>query len=320
MEGKCKIAECAAPDVPCHDGCEDYKTCSNFIAEIIEKKAAKEKTSSEIKQSNLNWTGQAFSIQELPLVSSRTSPVLIGIVGKAAAGKTSYLAMLYTLLLRGKSLKEFNFAGTKTILGWDELHHRLKLKQGSVPFPTPTPASSNRLYHFALRNRGEQLKDVLFSDASGEVFSLWSIHREDEQAQNARWIYANSNGFMLFIDCQALVEGQSLAKREIMRIAKQLSHDLKDRPVIAVWSKSDKKNEILPTIIDSLKAELSALFTNYNEIDISNFLEPGPDELVHENNLSAVNWLLERIIIPSNADLTLDAITSDDLLINYRSK
>lgn len=320
MKGKCNIQDCAAPEVACHMRNDDYKTCPNFIAETIEKKAAKDKTSSEIRQSNLNWTGQAFSIKELPLVSSRTSPVLIGILGKADAGKTSFLAMLYTLLLRGKSLKEFDFAGTKTILGWDELHHHLKLKQGSVPFPAPTPASSNRLYHFALRNRSEQLKDILFSDASGEVFSLWSVNREDEQAENARWIYANSNGFMLFIDCQALIEGQNLAKREIMRIAKQLSHDLKGRPVIAVWSKSDKKNEILPTIIDSLKAELSALFTNYNEIDISNFLEPGPDELVHENNLSAVNWLLEKIIIPSNADLTPDTTTSEDLLINYRGK
>jgi len=80
--------------------------------------------------------------------------------------------MLYTLLLSGKKLKEFHFAGTKTILGWDELYHRLKLKKGNVAFPQPTPVTSNRLYHLALRSEEGLLKDVLFADASGEYFRL----------------------------------------------------------------------------------------------------------------------------------------------------
>ncbi len=322
MTGKCKIAECGAPEIPCHNGCEDFTTCPNFIAEIVEKKTKKGKLTTDEKKSNLNWTGQAFSLDELSLISSRTSPALIGIVGKADAGKTTFLAMIYTLLLNGRTFKEFNFAGTKTILGWDELHHRLRLKQGEVPFPPPTPVGSHRLYHFALRNRDEQLKDVLFSDASGEVFSLWSINRDDddENAEIARWIYSNSNAFMLFIDCEALIEQKNLAKREIMRIAKQLCHDLKNRPVIAVWSKSDKKAEILSTIKDSLKTELENLFSNYQEIEISNFLEPGPDELVHKNNLAAIDWLLEKIMLSSNPDLTLAETNSDDLFINYKGK
>ena len=228
--------------------------------------------------------------------------------------------MVYTLLLNGKKLQDYNFAGTKTILGWDELHHRLKLSQGGVPFPPPTPVTSNRLYHFALRNSEEHLKDILFADASGEVFSLWSVNREDENAESARWIYSNSNAFMLFIDCEALLKDKNFAKREIMLIARQLSHDLKDRPVIAVWSKSDKKTEVLPVIKESLKSELENLFSNYHEIEISNFLEPGPDELVHKNNLTVIDWLLEKIMLPSNPDLTLARTDSNDLFINYKGK
>lgn len=318
MTGKCNLPECPAPEAGCHLGKDDFTQCENFVPEVAEKKVKKEKAA-ELKKSSLGWSGQAFTPNELALISSRTSPILVGIVGKADAGKTTFLAMLYTLLLSGKNLTEFNFAGTKTILGWDELYHRLKLKKGNVAFPQPTPVTSNRLYHLALRNEEGLLKDILFADASGEVFSSWSVNRNDETADNARWIYSNSNAFILFIDCEALFEDKNAAKKEVMLLARQLTHDLKDRPVIAVWSKADKKGAVLPSIKDTLKTELETLFSNYKEIEISNFLEPGPDELVHVNNLAVVDWLLEKILIPSAPDLSLDKIVSDDLFINYKN-
>lgn len=319
MEGKCNLQECPAPEAGCHLGKDDCTLCENFVVEAAEKKIKKEKAL-DLQRSSIGWSGQAFTTDELALVSSRTSSIFIGVIGKADAGKTTFLAMLYTLLLSGKKLKDYNFAGTKTILGWDGLYHRLKFKKGNVAFPQPTPVTSNRLYHLALRNGDQQLKDVLFADASGEVFSLWSVNRNDDNADNARWIYSNSNAFILFIDCEALLVDKNFAKKEVMLIARQLTHDLKDRPVIAVWSKTDKKNEVLPSIKDTLKTELQDLFTNYKEIEISNFLEPGPDELIYTNNLAVVDWLLERIMIPSSPDLSLDGIVSDDLFINYKGK
>ena len=319
MTGKCNLPECPAPEAACHLGKDDCTQCENFVVEEVTKKIKRGK-GAELQKSSLGWSGQAFTTDELALVSSRTSPILIGVVGKADAGKTTFLAMLYTLLLSGKKLNDYNFAGTKTILGWDGLYHRLKIKKGNVAFPQPTPVTSNRLYHLALRNEEQQLKDVLFADASGEVFSLWSVNRNDENADNARWIYSNSNAFMLFIDCEALLVDKNSAKKEVMLIARQLTNDLRGRPVIAVWSKSDKKSEVLPSIKDTLKTELETLFSNYKEIEISNFLEPGPDELVHTNNFTVVDWLLEKTMIPSSPDLTLDKIVSDDLFINYKSK
>lgn len=317
MAGKCKIKECGAPDVKCHLGEDDYTKCKNFEVEV---KKRKRKILKELKKSNLDWSGQALTTDKLEIVSSRTSPIIIGLVGKADAGKTSFLAMLYTLLLNGKKLKEYNFAGTKTILGWDELYHKLKFKNNSVSFPEPTPTAVNRLYHLALRNEEQQLKDVLFADASGEVFTLWAADINDEDAENARWIYSNSNAFMLFIDCKALLVDKNAAKREIMFIARRLTHDLKNRPVIALWSKSDKKDEVLQIIKNTLVTELKNLFSNYTEMKISNFLDPGPDDLVHKNNLEALDWLLKKIMIPSTPDLSLEATSSNDLFLNYKGK
>jgi hypothetical protein len=45
MSGKCKLEECAAPITPCHEGCDDYKTCKNWVEDPSEIKANKEKYS-----------------------------------------------------------------------------------------------------------------------------------------------------------------------------------------------------------------------------------------------------------------------------------
>ncbi len=120
MAGKCNLPECPAPEAGCHLGKDDFTQCENFVVEAMEKKIKKE-NAAKLKKSSLGWNGQAFTTNELALVSSRTSSILIGVVGKADAGKTTFLGMLYTLLLSGKKLKDYNFAGTKTILGWEGL-------------------------------------------------------------------------------------------------------------------------------------------------------------------------------------------------------
>jgi Double-GTPase 2 len=317
MAEKCSNPECAAPP-HCHENHDDYTKCTFWLKNNSVKIEKKEKLKSEVSKTNLSWTGEPFKIEDVEQVSRRTSPIFIGVIGKADAGKTTFLAMLYTLLLNGKKLKEYNFTGTKTILGWDELYHRLKVQKNRVAFPDPTPSQYYRLLHFALRNSNNQLKDIFLSDASGEVFSNWSQNRDDASADNARWIYTNSNAFILFIDCIDLINRKNLAKTEIIDIAQMLTHDLKGRPVIAVWSKSDKKEEVHTKIINSLKEELQNLFANYTEIDISNFSTDDPDKLVHENNLEVIEWLLNKILVPSLEKLVVNGIYKNDLFLNYK--
>lgn len=317
MAAKCSNPDCAAPP-HCHEGHDDYTKCEFWLKNNSVKIENKEKPKKESKTSNLTWTGEPFKMDDVEQVSRRTTPIFIGIVGKADAGKTTFLAMLYTLLLNGKKFKNYNFTGTKTILGWEELYHKLKVLKNKVAFPDPTPSQYYRLLHFALRNVDNQLKDIFLSDASGEVFSYWSQNRDDANAANARWIYESSNGFILFIDCQDLINRKNLAKTEIIDIAQMLQHDLKGRPVIAVWSKSDKKGEVHPKLKESLKEELQILFTNYTEIDISNFSTDDPDKLVHENNLEVIDWLLKQILVPTGKELVVTGNHESDLFLNYK--
>ncbi len=317
MIRKCSNPECPAPP-HCHEGKDDYTKCEFWLKNNplkYEKTKLPQKGSGK---SNLSWTGKPFKIEDIAQVSGRNIPIVIGVVGKADAGKTTFLAMLYTLLLNGSKFKDYDFAGTKTIIGWDELHHKLKVLKNRVSFPDPTPSQYYRLLHISLRNSENQLKDILLSDVSGEVFSLWSQDRDDTNAENARWVYSNSDAFVLFLDCEDLASRKNLAKTEIIDIAQMLIHDLQKRPVIAVWSKADKKDEVHQKIRISVEEELKGLFKDLTIMDISNFSMNEPDKLVHENNLEVIDWLLSKIIVPSGNELIIESHHKTDLFFNYR--
>ncbi|EKR45814.1 hypothetical protein LEP1GSC151_0260 [Leptospira interrogans serovar Grippotyphosa str. LT2186] len=319
MNLKCSNPDCPAPP-HCHEGEEDYDQCKFWKDNNAKIENKIEQVQVQQKKSELSWTGQSYRIEDIFQISIRTSINLIGIVGKANAGKTTFLAMLYTLLLKGKKFKRYKFAGTKTILGWDELYNKLKIQMNSVAFPDPTPSQYYRLLHFALRDSEERLKDLLLSDASGEVFSVWSQNNKDENAEIARWVYSNSNGFMLFIDCEDLIFRKNAAKTEILDMAQMLNSNLCNRPVIAVWSKSDKIAEINPKIKNSLQEELKRIFLNYKEIQISNYSMDDPDVLVHENNIETIDLLLDQFSKTSIQEIVVDNKFMGDIFLGYKGK
>ncbi len=258
--------------------------------------------------------------EDISRISYRNLPIILGVIGKADAGKTTFLAMLYTLLLRGERFSGYNFAGSKTLLGWDELYYKLKVQKNKVAFPDPTPVEYLRLHHLALKNSAAKLFDLFLCDASGEVFSYWSQNRDDVRADNARWVYRHANAFILFIDCDDLIARKNKAKTEIIDIAQMLQYDLKNRPVIAVWSKADKKEKVHKTIQESLSVELTEMFPQFTEIDISNFSKDDPDALVHENNIKVIDWLLEQLTLPTGVTFDHPVINSKDPFLFYQGK
>lgn len=325
MKGKCTKADegCTAPHGPCHESGEQHITCEHWLKNNPEQNETEQKeenphTNDAAVPSSVNWTGAPLKMNELATITSRGTPCFIGIIGKADAGKTTFLAMLYTLLYNGKTLKNYHFAGSKTIIGWDELYQRLKVKKNKVDFPDPTPANYYRLLHIAFRNSRQQLTDVLFSDASGEVFYRWSQNKDDASAENARWIYEYANGFILFIDCEDLIQRKNAAKEEVIAIAEMLKNNLNKRPVIAVWSKADEKHNIDSRVKNALQEELKEMFENYEEIDISNFSKDDPDQLVHKNNMEVIDRMLEKIDAPQPLFIPVNAANTGDLFLNYR--
>lgn len=314
----CSNKDCPAHKTKeCYDGKPDYRKCENWLKTNGPKAPSIERLIKPVKKQVL-WSGEALLIDELNAITGRSIALTIGIAGRADAGKTTFLAMLFTLLQKGYGFDGYEFAGSNTIVGWDYLYDRLKIYQTQVSFPNPTPLEYCRFFHLALRDQQGALKDLLISDASGEVFTLWATDRDHVNAENARLIYKTSSAFILFIDCEDLIERKGRAKSDIIKIAEMLKYDLRDRPVIAVWSKSDKKSEVHPSISSSINEELQSMFPVYNQIDISNFSSSQPDPLVHANNLKVIDWLLSTITKPIRTDKISNTPSKYDYFLNFR--
>ena len=93
MKGKCSNPECTAP-ISCYDGHEDHTKCEYWLKNNPIKVDKKEKILKKNNNVDQFWTGEPLNIEEINLISYRNNPVVIGLAGKAKAGKTTFLAML----------------------------------------------------------------------------------------------------------------------------------------------------------------------------------------------------------------------------------
>jgi len=319
MRKQCSNPDCPAPKGLCLKHLSlDYPKCEHWLGNQ-EDQALEKKTKVNKKAITLPWTGEPFQPTDIEIVGQRSTPIIIGMVGNAGAGKTSYLGMLYTLLFNGNKFKEWSFAGSYTLAAWETLAQYLKIKpNGNIGFTPPTPSNPDyySLYHLSLK-RGELFRDVLFADSSGEVFSLWADNVQDQNAGNARWIYQKSNAFIFTVDSVALKDRKGAAKNEIVQMAEQVAANLNGRPIVIAWSKADEIDNIRENIRDAVNEDLSLVFPESKVIEISNFSKSDPDTMCHHNNIAVSEYLLNELSKPKNLKLVPKVSVSDDLFINY---
>jgi len=319
MRNHCTIKGCSAPFSLClKNPAQAWQDCAEFKA-FEEEKAPGPGVSgpASFRSSGvvLPWQGGVFQPGDIQIVSSRTPPRMIGMIGTKDAGKTSYLGMLYTLLFRGMKFHNWQFAGSQTLAGWELPAKYLKIRpDGTTHFPPPT--SSNpafySLYHLGIRDANGNLSDVIYADSSGEVFTKWSINPDDPEAQNAAWIYNHADGFILFVDCVALIEKRGEVKQEIVQIAEQIACDLVQRPVTIVWSKSDRIQEIRPNIREALSEDLLDLIPNAKVVHITNFPKQDSDPMCHVNNLAVSEYLFDSFTEPCGSLFPPLKVVGDD--------
>jgi len=330
--GHCTNSQCTAGDTGfCHLNKDQPADCPNWEPTIGSKATATKKPasktvsgkqSSPVESSGVEWNGHSFGLPQLELVSRRANPLLIATVGEVYAGKSSFLGMLHTLLLRGYELANYTFAGSLTLTGWEALASALRFQRGEATDQAPTPSEPGyySILHWALRHTNGQLRDILFPDASGEVFSQWAANRTDSNAENVRWIHQNADAFLLFINCQALVEKRGAASNSLLNLASQLTHELNGRPVLVAWSKADYLEQVRPTVKESLETRLIDILGPLNSFEISKelFDLPEPRQLA---NLRLVDAALSAVEAyrPLKPVIALDPHTTDHFLL-YRGK
>lgn len=317
---RCTKEGCYAPDdfcvefaSPLHEQCEFFVKAGTIEASATTTKSSAAATS-------IPWTGEWLRPEQLNLLAHRGTPKIIGLVGSSGAGKTTYLAMLYSLLFNGKLIENWDFAGSYTLNGWELQAKTLQVEEdGTVRNPDATPSDKDfySLYHLALRHDGF-LHDILFADSSGEVFSKWADNVNDPAAENARWIYGNADAFLFFVDCEAIIEQRGRARRDIVQVAEQVKSGLRGRPVVIVWSKADLAENMRKNIVEDIKRSLSDTFPRAISLEISNYSKSDSDQLCHVNNISVAETVLNLLANPQPLQIAPASIQTDDFFLLYR--
>ncbi|MBI9084697.1 MAG: hypothetical protein JEZ11_13965 [Desulfobacterales bacterium] len=317
---RCNKEGCYAPD----DFCLELAGPLHEQCQFFEKAGAAEAPAKTAKRSaaatSIPWTGEWLRPDQLAILAHRGTPKIIGLIGSSGAGKTTYLAMLYSLLFNGKRIENWDFAGSYTLNGWELQAKTLQVQEdGTVRNPDATPSDKDfySLYHLALRNDGF-LHDILFADSSGEVFSKWADNVNDPAAENARWIYENAQAFLLFVDCEAIIEQLGSANLDMVQLAGQLKKGLGNRSVVIAWSKADLADKMPKNIVEALRQNLAETFPGAVSLKISNYSKSDSDQLCHINNIGVAKTVLNQLANPHPLHITPAAIQTDDFFFLYR--
>jgi hypothetical protein len=266
------------------------------------------------------WTGRPLGTTDLRFISATQRPHVVGIAGAADAGKTTLLCLLFLNLSRGRLREKFNFAGSYTLLGWENIAQNMQLNAGeTIQFPPHTSSSgrSPGLLHLRTMYDKNRLQDSLLTDASGEWFSAWTNNPDDERAEGAQWVANHADRMLIIADTEALTTGSSkgAAKRALEFLIRRVQHNFGKDNVALVWTKTDFKRP------KALREEVEDIFTScFGTAPI--FDTSVPDESCNgdDKTLKQLTELFSWAFTPkvSHVTMKLPKTDSDDPFISYR--
>ncbi|WP_348652732.1 hypothetical protein [Polyangium sp. 6x1] len=242
MSRRCSNPHCFVDDGElCRDGKLNPAECPFWSASKAEATPSPPTETS----ARVPWSGSALGVADLANLAPRGRSILIGVLGAHDAGKTTLLTGNYLQLLRGQTLADARFAGSRTLGAWESLAAWTRFEDAArrPSFPPHTPRGTSRipgLLHFALRGPKDEFRDVLLTDAPGEWFARWSVQEDTPEAEGARWIVRHADAFLVFADCIRLSgpkRGQ--ARNDTRQLLERLGNHVGHRPTVLVWAKAD---------------------------------------------------------------------------------
>jgi len=315
-ERNCSRPDCYPEDTGCQCGETDYTKCKHYNQTESESHIA-EKESNDSER--FPWTGSTLGLHDLNYISAYSNLTIVGVVGTAKTGKTTFLALLYCLLRHGYKVGGFSFVGSFTLTGWEDIASNLSWKSDDpkIQFPPHTTSNAGRvpgLLHLTLKGSDGLTHNVIFTDAPGEWFKDWSVNKNDVKSEGANWIYKNANSFLIFADCEKLSGNErGSAKNDIMQLLVRLKENINNRPVCLIWSKSDIN--IQSEIKNSITKYLSSNFNLQNELDVS---ARNTKDYWQQNVLNSINYLLETILSKKNQCIELPVLGQQDFFLAKR--
>ncbi|EMS81740.1 TRAFAC clade GTPase domain-containing protein [Desulfotignum phosphitoxidans] len=265
MNSKCSNPNCFVHEgESCVDGHLNLTDCKHFRSGGTESKTKAGPTTIIESAARVPWSGATLGLADLITLLPRSRSILVGVLGAHDAGKTTLLLGNYLNCLRGSSIAQGEFCGSWTLGAWEALAawSRFDDAARTPHFPPHTPRGTIRapgLLHLALRRADQSLRDVLLGDAPGEWFTRWAVHDNAPDAEGARWTVEHADTFLVMADCDRLSgPDRGSARADLRQLLERLGGHVGKRPVVLVWTKTDKKalSELTPGIRDSIQRAL----------------------------------------------------------------
>ena len=105
MPLSCSVPHCYPEDGECQQGCRPFRECSNLQQSAGADEGAVVASKEELDGRRVSWTGSVLGRTDLEPLMARSRVLLLGMVGMENAGKTTFLALLYSLLRSGKAIQ-----------------------------------------------------------------------------------------------------------------------------------------------------------------------------------------------------------------------
>lgn len=327
MKNKCSQPDCiAATTGECHLGLELEK-CDHWGKSLVAT-AAKEKRGKQEDTGGMQlvWSGLPLGLEDLTIIAARNKPRVVGVFGPHNAGKTTLLGMIYSHLWHGGRFGAAQFAGSYSFEGWENIAQNMRWSDDAHPhFPPHTELTEARvpgLLHLALRQTSGKLDDWLLTDAPGEWFKRWSLNENAPDAEGARWMAANSNIFLLLLDCDWLSGAErGAARTAYQNLINRLGSVRKKRPVAVVWSKTDKLDD--EAKIAALQEYAAKVLSPFQEFRVSVKKEVEQNQPTRTEFERLFGWLngtqaeeeatVSLPLLPPPA-----SVASNDLMLSFR--
>ena len=130
------------------------------------------------------FSGAALGATDAEVITLRSRTELVVFAGAEGSGKTTVLASIYEHLNQGP-FSGFKFAGSRSLLGFEEICHLNRLASGGVQPDTQRTrlTDETKYYHLALRpaEPSAPRRNVLLSAMSGELFRMAKDSHEDAE-------------------------------------------------------------------------------------------------------------------------------------------
>lgn len=154
----------------------------------------------------LLFSGDALDEDDLYLLSARKKTSIIYILGPVGSGKTTFETMLYKCFLKSVD-DELLFAGSETLLGYEERlnNHRLKSGNAEISMGRTNVEERRCFLHLNVNNiKRNNEYSVVFSDISGEIFERCASNVETLESDLKNLDMARK--IVLFMDGSLLLD------------------------------------------------------------------------------------------------------------------